>query len=104
MRIKNGDKVQLMAGKDKGKSGKVIQVFPQLEKVVVEGVNLSKKHVKSKQGAKGQIVEFSAPIAVSKVMLICPKCAKPTRVGAKVVGGEKVKRVRICKKCEAALE
>lgn len=97
MRIKKGDKVRLMAGKDKGKEGTVIQVFPDMEKVVVEGTNIGKKHMRPRQaGTKGQVIEYSSPVAVSNVMLVCPKCGKPTRVSMK-------ERVRMCKKCETAI-
>jgi large subunit ribosomal protein L24 len=97
MKIKTNDKVKIMAGKDKGKEGKIIQVFPQSEKVVIEGMNIMKKHLRSKKGGeKGQMIELSAPMSVSSVMLVCSKCEKPTRVGYKL-DGEKKKRV--CCKC-----
>jgi large subunit ribosomal protein L24 len=106
MRIKKGDNVKVVAGKDRGKTGKVIQAFPEMEKVVVEGVNITAKHLKvRKQGDKGQKVEFAGPLRASNVMLICPKCAKPTRVGAKVlVEGGKRKKVRTCRKCKETIE
>jgi len=107
MNIKKGDNVKVIAGKDKGKTGKVMQVFPALDKVVVEGANTTTKHLRvRKQGEKGQKLEFNAPLSVTNVMLICPKCAKPTRVGAKLMEGEggKQKKVRACKKCKEAIE
>ena len=106
MRIKKGDNVKVMTGKDRGKTGKVIQAFPEKGKVVVEGVNAMTKHMKvRKQGEKGQKLEFSGPINASNVLLICPKCAKPTRVGAKILEeGGKRKKVRVCKKCKEVIE
>lgn len=107
MRLKKGDNVKVMSGKDKGKTGKVMQVFPELERVVVEGANVLSKHLRvRKQGEKGQKVTFSSPIRIANVMLICPKCAKPTRVGMKTLeaAGGKSKKVRVCKKCKEAIE
>ncbi len=97
MKIKTGDKVKILSGKDKGKTGKVIQVLLNKKNsrlyVVVEGANILKKHLRAKkQGEKGQIIELPAPLHVSKVMLIDPKSGKPTRVGFKIEGNEK-KRV-----------
>lgn len=105
MRIRKNDNVTVIAGKDKGKQGKVIQSFPRLEKVVVEGVNMINKHFRTRRkGEKGQKVSFAGPIATAKVMLLCPKCAKPTRVGIKIVVGERQKKVRVCKKCKEVIE
>ncbi len=100
MKIKTGDKVQILAGKDKGKSGKVLQVFTKEQRVSVEGVNLLVKHLKGRNNQAGQKVEFPAPIHISNVMLIDPKTSKPTRVGKKVLEQKdgKEKRVRIAKK------
>lgn len=97
MKIKKDDTVLVISGKDRGKKGKVIKVLPSEGRVVVEGVNLKKKHTRAKrQGEKGQIVEIAAPLNVSNVKLICSKCKTPTRVGYKVVGKNKF---RTCKKC-----
>ena len=97
MKIKNNDKVAVIKGKDRGKSGKVIQVFLKEEKIVVEGLNIIKKHMRSgRKGEKGQILELAAPLAVSKVMLICPKCNRQVRVKYKIES--KIKK-RQCKKC-----
>ena len=107
MRIKKNDTVKVIAGKDKGKTGKVIQVFPKLKKVVVEGVNMASKHVRSnRQGDSGQKLEYSSPMASANVMLVCPKCAKSTRVGYQFHKGTdgKDKKVRACKKCGEAIE
>jgi large subunit ribosomal protein L24 len=82
MKIKKGDLVQVIAGKDKGKQGTVIQCFPKLNKVVVEGANQLVKHLRPQQGGeKGQRVEFFAPIHVSNVQVVCPQEKKATRVG-----------------------
>lgn len=100
-KIKVGDNVRVLSGKDKGKTGKVIQSFPGVKKIVVEGVNIIKKHLKARrQGDKGQKLELSAPMAISKVALLCPHCEKGVRVGFKVDGESKS---RVCKKCNNAL-
>lgn len=97
MKIKTNDKVKILSGKDKGKTGKVIQVFPTEGKLVVEGLNVIKKHLRSKsKSEKGQVLELSAPFSASKVLLICPKCEKAVRVGFKTEGD---KKYRICRKC-----
>jgi len=100
MKIKSGDTVLIISGKDKGKSGKVAEVFPKEEKIMVENLNLMKKHVKPKKsGEKGQIVEISRPINASNVKLICSHCKKPTRIGYKLTPKGRDNKVRICKKC-----
>ena len=97
MKIKKGDTVLIISGKDRGKSGKVLAVSPKINKILVENVNLRKKHVKpKKQGEKGQVVEIPAPISISGAQLVCPKCGKPARVGYKIIDK---KKYRICKKC-----
>lgn len=97
MKIKKEDKVLVISGKDRGRKGKVIRVLPKEKKIVVEGMNMVKKHVRpKKKGEKGQIVEMPAPLDLSNVKLICPKCGKPTRVGFRKEGQ---KKHRICKKC-----
>ncbi len=101
MKVKKGDNVIVLSGKDKGKKGKVVKSMPKLEKVVVEGINIRKRHIKPRrQGEKGQIIERPAPIHVSNVMVICSKCNKPTRIGYKIY---KDGKSRVCKKCEAVL-
>ncbi len=98
MKIKKGDQVLIISGKDKGKKGNVLKVFPEEEKIVVENVNLLKTHTKPKKaGEKCQIVQKSSPINYSKVKLICPKCGQATRVGYKILNN---KKYRICKKCD----
>lgn len=102
MKIKTNDNVKVLSGKDKGKTGKVIQVFTANSKVVVEGMNKIKKHLRSgKQGEKGQVIELSSPMAVSKLMLICTKCNKPTRVGYKLDGD---KKKRVCANCKEFID
>jgi large subunit ribosomal protein L24 len=101
MKIKKGDQVLIIAGKDNGKQGKVIASFPESGKVTIEGMNLRKKHMKPKKsGQKGQIVNLPGPISVSNVKLICSKCSKATRVGYKILEN---KKYRICKKCSQEL-
>ena len=101
MKIKRDDKVIVLSGKDKGKSGKVIAADPKAEKVIVEGVNVATKHQKAqKKGQDGGILKIETPIYVSKVQLVCPKCGKGTRVAYKIVDG---KKVRVCKKCGAEI-
>ena len=97
MKIHKGDNVKMLNGKDRGKSGKVLLVLPDMDKVVVEGLNLIKKNVRAKkQGQKGQIINKERAISVSSVALVCKSCGKMTRVGYKFEGGNKM---RICKKC-----
>ncbi len=102
MKIKTNDKVKVLNGKDKGKVGKVIQVFADQEKVVVEGVNIMKKHLRSgKQAERGQIIELAGPIHQSKVALVCPKCEAAVRVGYKLEANEKK---RICRACQQFID
>lgn len=101
MKIKKGDQVNVIAGKDKGKSGKIIRSFPSENKVMAEGINLIKKNMRpKKQGEKGQRVEIPGKLNISNLMLVCPKCGKATRIGSKLIDG---KKVRICKKCSAEI-
>ena len=101
MNVKKGDTIVVLSGKDKGKQGKVLKSDPKGGKVIVEGVNVAMKHKKPrKQGEEGGILKMETPIYACKVMLVCPKCGKPTRVGHKVADG---KKVRVCKKCGADL-
>lgn len=93
-RIKTGDQVLVLAGKNKGQKGKVLQVFPVESLVVVEGVNTMTKNIRSrKQGEHGQKVQFNAPIHLSNVMFIDPKTGQPSRLGSAQVGEKKVRRV-----------
>ena len=98
MKIKKNDTVLIISGKDKGKKGKILQVFSGLNKILVEGVNAVKKHRRAKnEKEKGQVVEIFKPISASNAKLVCPKCGQATRVGYRLT--EKSKD-RICKKCE----
>ena len=98
MHVKRGDKVVVIAVKDKGKEGNVIAAFPEENKVIVEGVAVAKKHQKARmQGQASAIIDKEMPIDASNVMRVCPKCGKPARVGVKVFDdGSKAK---YCKKC-----
>ena len=101
MKIRKGDTVLIISGKDKARKGKILEVLPKEGKVVVEGINIIKKHVRPKRvGEKGQIIQKPAPMDISNVKLICPKCGKATRVGYKIV---KNKKYRVCKKCGAEI-
>lgn len=102
MKIKKGDKVLVISGKNRGKVGKVTEAFPVFEKILIEGINLQKKHIRPrKQGEKGQIVEIAAPMRASNVKLICDKCNKPTRISHKREGD---KKYRVCKKCNQVIK
>jgi len=97
MKIKKGDTVLIISGKDRGRKGKVLESFPKESRILVEGINLRKKHQRPRRaGEKGQIITLPAQIDISNVKLICSKCGKPTRVGFKIVES---KKFRICKKC-----
>jgi large subunit ribosomal protein L24 len=105
MKLKKGDTVLIISGKDKGKKGKIVKSFPKNSKIVVEGVNIRKKHMKLKRsGEKGQIVESFGPIDISNAKFLCPKCSKPTRIGYQLIAGEKNKKIRICKKCNNKID
>lgn len=106
MNIRKNDKVKILSGKDKGKAGKVLQVLTADKKVSIEGLNLLIKHMRPrKEGEKGQRIEFPAPLGLSKVMLICSKCDKPTRVSFRMPEkGSKGKKLRICKKCKQVID
>lgn len=102
MHVKKGDKVMVITGKDKGKTGTVLAAFPKKERVLVEGVNIVKKHSKPSQAnPQGGINDQEAAIHVSNVMLLDPKSNEPTRVGYKEVNG---KKVRVAKKSGEALD
>ncbi len=101
-RIKKGDTVAVLSGKDRGKSGKVLQVWPQELRALVERINLAKHFERrSQQSPQGGVVEREGPIALSKLALVCPKCHKPTRTGWQLIAeGEKR---RICRRCQEVL-
>ena len=101
MKLKKGDTVLIISGKDRGRKGKVLKAFPKEQKILVENINLKKKHVRPKrEEEKGQIVQIPAPIHVSNVKLICSKCGKATRIGYKIAENRKY---RMCKKCGAEI-
>lgn len=96
LHVKTGDTVVVLSGKEKGKKGKILQVSPKERKVIIEGVNMCTKHVKPRrQGEAGGIVKAEAAMYACKVMPVCPKCGKPTRVGHKIL--EDGSKVRVCK-------
>ena len=98
LHIKKGDTVVVLSGKDKGKKGKVLTVFPKKEMAIVEGVAMATKHVKPRrQGEEGGIIHQEVPVRVCKLMHVCSKCNEPTRIGRKVMDDGSI--VRYCKKC-----
>lgn len=98
MKLKKGDEVKIIRGKDKGKTGKIEKVFSNEKKILVLGVNEYKRHMKAKSRVqKSEIITITKPIPVSNVMLVCSKCHLPTRIEYLVQDGDKV---RICKKCK----
>lgn len=101
MRIKKGDTVKILSGKDRGKTGGVIRVLPRENKILVEGINVYKKRVRPKrQGQKGETVLLPRPIAAAKAMPVCGNCKRAARVGFRTEGGTKI---RYCKKCESRM-
>lgn len=96
LKVKKGDNVQILLGKDNGKTGAVERVIGKEGKVLVAGINQYKRHVRSYQGMEGGVITISKPVNVSNVAVVCPACKKPTRVGFKVEADIKV---RMCKKC-----
>jgi large subunit ribosomal protein L24 len=98
LKIKKGDRVQVLTGKDRGKTGQVTRALPEVRKVIVDGVNVAKKHQKAtKATMQGGIIDKDMPIPVANVAVVCPTCGKPTRVGYKIDGDGT--KVRVCKKC-----
>jgi len=108
MNIKKGDTVLIIAGKDKGKQGVVSRALPQVNKVIVEGLNIAKKHIRPQgQTRQGGIIEKAMPLQVSNTMLICTECGKPTRVAHErrpMGSDQKMRSVRVCKKCQKVIE
>lgn len=102
VRLKKGDRVQVIAGKEKGKSGKILKTITEKDRVIVEKVNMVKKHQKPDQKSKGGIVEKEGAIHRSNVMYLCGKCNKTVRVGIKIM--EDGKKARICNKCRETLD
>ena len=99
MKIKKGDTVLIISGKDKGRTAKILKSFPREAKILVEGINLKSKHIRpKKQGEQGQVLKVPVPLDVSDAKFICPKCGKAVRLVYKIVGD---KKFRICKKCNS---
>lgn len=101
MKLKKGDNVKIVRGKDKGKTGKIEKVLPKIGKVLIANINLYKRHLKARsQGQPSEIVTLTKPLSSQNVILVCPKCHKEARIGYKI---EKNKKIRICKKCESEI-
>ncbi len=99
--VKKGDTVKVLSGKSRGKTAKVLQVLPRESRVIVEGVNIRKRHMKPRrQGEKGQIITSPAPIAVANVMLVCLSCSQPQRSRYVIANGAKA---RVCRKCGSTI-
>ena len=102
MKIRKGDTVQVLSGNDKGKTGEVLEIIPNTQKIIVKGINIRKKHIKPrKQGEEGGIIPVECAIHSAKVNVVCPKCGKATRIGYEI---EKDEKVRVCKKCGAKIK
>ena len=102
MKVKKNDTVYVLTGKDSGKTGKVLRALPESNRIVVDGINIQKKHKKARSAQEtSSIVEQAGPIDASNVLVVCPVCGKATRVAHAEVDG---KKVRVCKKCNASLE
>jgi large subunit ribosomal protein L24 len=103
LHIKKNDLIMVKEGREKGKSGRVLRVLPEKERVLVEKINMIKRHSRPHgQQRRGGILEKEAPLHVSNVMLLCEKCNKPVRIGHRVIEGDK--KVRICRKCQEILD
>jgi large subunit ribosomal protein L24 len=103
LHVKKGDLVKVISGKEKGKSGKILKAFPAKQRIIVEHLNMIKRHTKRRaQGQGGGIIEREGTIQVSNVMLVCPSCKKATRIGKKIL--EDGTKTRICKKCEEIID
>ena len=103
MKIRKNDNVVITAGKDKGKKGKVRRAFPKEGKLVVEGVNMIKRHSRARRAARQSgIIELEAPLHASNVMLLCNKCGKPTRIGFRYLDDSR--RVRVCRSCQEVID
>ena len=104
IRLKKNDTVQVIAGRDAGKQGKILKVFPEKNRVIVQGVGFTKKHTRPnpQRNIKGGIAEREAPIHASNVMIVCGECGRRTRIGARTLPDGK--KVRICRKCEGVLD
>ena len=102
MKIKTGDTVKVLSGKDRGKRGRVMRALPKERRVIVEGLNIKKRHRRSRrQDRKGEVVLLPAPMSVSAVELVCPHCGRPTRIGSRLAADGT--KTRMCKQCGQAL-
>ena len=102
LHIKKNDTVKVLSGKDKGKTGKVLKVYPTVDKVIVQGVNFAKKHARrTKQDEQGGIIHREAPIHISNLTVVCKGCSRPARVGIEVL--KDGSKARYCKKCKEIL-
>lgn len=102
MKLKKGDNVAVMTGRDKGKSGVIEYAFPEVGKVIVKGIHVMKKHLKpSQKNPKGGIIDINKKLDSSNLMLICPNCGKNTRIGYQIADTSKI---RICRKCNKSVE
>lgn len=100
-KIKTGDTVRVILGKDRGKKGQVLAVLPKAGRVIVEGISMVKKHVRARRaGEKGQRVAVAAPVEISNVQFVCPQCKRGARIGITRTAGE---RTRVCKNCSAEI-
>jgi large subunit ribosomal protein L24 len=109
MHVKSGDEVLVITGKDKGKRGKILRAIPKEGRVVVEGLNVVKRHTKPRgMGKPGGIIEMEAPLAISNVMLICPTCGRASRTGKRFLEEQdhkgRPRKVRFCKACDATID
>ena len=102
--IRKNDNVVVTTGKDRGKRGRVVRVVPEKNRLVVEGVNIIKRHTRPnpQKNVKGGVVEREAPLHASNVQIVCPECSKPTRIGKKIL--DDGRKVRVCRKCEGVLD
>ena len=101
-KIIKGDNVQVLLGKDRGKTGNVEKVLPKEDKVIIAGVNVFKRHVKGNRDMEGGVIDIIKPINISNVALVCPACKKVTRVGFEL--NKDKKKIRICKKCKKEIK
>lgn len=103
LRIKKGDTVTVLTGKNKGKGGRVLSVLPSKTGILIEGLNMVKRHMKpNKKYKQGGIIEKESPVHIAKIMLVCPKCSKPTKIGSIVL--DDGKKFRVCKKCKEVID
>jgi len=102
--IRKNDNVVVTTGKDRGKRGRVVRMVPEKNRLVVEGVNIIKRHTRPnpQKNVKGGVVEREAPLHASNVQIVCPECGKPTRIGKKIL--DDGRKVRICRKCDGVLD